>query len=93
MMRFQEVFNPKNGLCILMTQMNVSEKAHIAGGFDSSYCCYASMIGGIIVMTLFLEAWILLWKSAKRARAHDMRMLSDAIILELVMKNDFFLML
>ncbi len=63
----------------------------VANSFESSYGFFASMIGGIVVLALFSEALIVLWKSAKRARANDMRMLSDAVVLELVMESDLLI--
>jgi hypothetical protein len=70
-----------------MSQLNVTA---MVNGVGSVCCSYASVIGALIVATLSLEALIMLWKSAKRARTNDMRMLSNAVVLELVNRDLFF---
>ncbi len=64
-----------------MTEMNASAESE---GFESIYCNYGTIIGAIIVLTISVEALVMLWNSAKRARANDMQMISNAVVLELV---------
>jgi hypothetical protein len=59
----------------------------ITNGFESIHNCNASIIGWLVFTTLSLEAIKMLWRSAKRARANNMRMLSSGVALEQVMEH------
>ncbi len=68
-----------------MSQINESDKADV---FDLGYGYYLSMISGTVVLIISLQALKVLWKSAERARANDIRMLSDAVALEQVTESN-----